>query len=216
MAEASAFENADLSGAVRCKDGKIRPRWAVETPMLQEYYDTEWGVPVRDEQGVFERICLEAFQAGLSWRTVLEKRAAFRELFHDFVPDRVAQMNEQDVERLMHDARIIRNRRKIEATLHNARQTLMLREHGGLHTVVWMFQPLQTPVPHALSDIPTQSDASASLSKALKNHGFKFVGPTTMYALMEAIGMIDTHLVSSHRRGVSGLWTPDGRRVCDR
>lgn len=199
---------------LRCgDDGKTRPLWAVQTPLLQHYYDTEWGVPVRDEQGLFERISLEAFQAGLSWRTVLEKRPAFRALFHDFVPDRVAEMTSADVERLMLDARIIRNRRKIEATLHNARCTIEMRATGGLADFVWSFQPEVTPMPKSMAEIPTQSDVSKNLSKALKKNGFKFVGPTTMYALMEAIGMVDTHLLGSHRRGCSGLWDAEGLRI---
>lgn len=200
-------------GLVRLEDGLIRPAWAAQSPLLLAYYDEEWGVPVRDEQGLFERICLEAFQAGLSWRTVLEKRPAFREVFHDFDPERVAQMTQEDVERLMHDVRIIRNRRKIEATLHNAHQTLALRAAGGLAEFVWSFQPDRTPLPRTIQEIPTQSETSVALSKALKRKGFKFVGPTTMYALMEAIGMVDTHLLQSHRRGVSGLWDETGRRV---
>lgn len=213
MSDAPPFDPADVTDITRCDDGKIRPLWAVQTPLLQHYYDTEWGVPVRDEQGIFERISLEAFQAGLSWRTVLEKRPAFRALFHDFVPDRVAAMTTVDVERLMLDARIIRNRRKIEATLHNARCTLELRATGGLADFVWSFQPETTPLPNTLAEIPTQSEASKSLSKSLKKLGFKFVGPTTMYALMEAIGMVDTHLLLSHRRGCSGLWDAEGRRI---
>jgi len=213
MCDAPAPEGASPPDILRAPDGKARPSWAMTSPLMQEYYDTEWGVPVRDEQGVFERICLEAFQAGLSWRTVLEKREAFREVFFDFVPERVAEMTEDDIAQRMQDTRIIRNRKKIEATVHNARRTLALRSDGGLHTLVWSFQPDRTPVPRTLDEIPTQSEASVALSKALKKRGFKFVGPTTMYALMEAIGMIDTHLVGSHRRGVSGLWTADGRRI---
>lgn len=202
--------SADLC---RSEDGLIRPRWALATPLLTAYYDEEWGVPVRSERGLFERISLEAFQAGLSWRTVLEKRPAFREVFYNFEPERIAQMDASDVERLMTDARIIRNRRKIEATLHNARQTLAMRDAGGLVDFVWSFQPDTTPMPRTLDEIPTQSEASVALSKALKRKGFKFVGPTTMYALMEAIGMVDTHLLQSHRRGISGLWDAQGRRI---
>ena len=113
-------------------DGLARPRWAASDPLLREYYDHEWGVPVRDENGLFERVTLEAFQSGLSWRTVLAKRPAFREVFHGFDPEAVAAMDERDVERLLGDARIIRNRRKIEATVTNARATVALREDGGL------------------------------------------------------------------------------------
>ena len=188
-------------------DGLARPRWAASDPLLREYYDHEWGVPVRDETGLFERVTLEAFQSGLSWRTVLAKRPAFREVFHGFDPEAVAAMDERDVERLLGDARIIRNRRKIEATVTNARATVALREDGGLAELVWSFMPSSTPHPDRFADVPTTSDESRALSRELKRRGFVFVGPTTMYALMEAIGMVDTHLVGSHRRGTSGVWT---------
>lgn len=188
-------------------DGLARPRWAASDPLLREYYDHEWGVPVRDETGLFERVTLEAFQSGLSWRTVLAKRPAFREVFHGFDPEAVAAMDERDVERLLGDARIIRNRRKIEATMTNARATVALREDGGLADLVWSFMPSSTPHPERFADVPTTSDESRALSRELKRRGFVFVGPTTMYALMEAIGMVDTHLVGSHRRGTSGVWT---------
>lgn len=188
-------------------DGLARPRWAASDPLLREYYDHEWGVPVRDETGLFERVTLEAFQSGLSWRTVLAKRPAFREVFHGFDPEAVAAMDERDVERLLGDARIIRNRRKIEATVTNARATVALREDGGLADLVWSFMPSSTPHLDRFADVPTTSDESRALSRELKRRGFVFVGPTTMYALMEAIGMVDTHLVGSHRRGTSGVWT---------
>lgn len=198
------MSNSDL---VIGEDGLARPVWAASDPLLREYYDHEWGVPVRDETGVFERVTLEAFQSGLSWRTVLAKRPAFREVFHGFDPEAVAAMDERDVERLMGDARIIRNRRKIEAAVTNARATVDLRADGGLAELVWSFMPSSTPRPERFADVPTTSDESRALSRELKRRGFVFVGPTTMYALMEAIGMVDTHLVGSHRRGTSGVWT---------
>ena len=198
------MSNPDL---VIGEDGLARPVWAASDPLLREYYDHEWGVPVRDETGVFERVTLEAFQSGLSWRTVLAKRPAFREVFHGFDPEAVAAMDERDVERLMGDARIIRNRRKIEAAVTNARATVDLRADGGLAELVWSFMPSSTPRPERFADVPTTSDESKDLSRELKRRGFVFVGPTTMYALMEAIGMVDTHLVGSHRRGTSGVWT---------
>ncbi len=198
------MSNPDL---VIGEDGLARPVWAASDPLLREYYDHEWGVPVRDETGVFERVTLEAFQSGLSWRTVLAKRPAFREVFHGFDPEAVAAMGERDVERLMGDARIIRNRRKIEAAVTNARATVDLRADGGLAELVWSFMPSSTPRPERFADVPITSDESRALSRELKRRGFVFVGPTTMYALMEAIGMVDTHLVGSHRRGTSGVWT---------
>jgi DNA-3-methyladenine glycosylase I len=195
------------------EDGLARPAWAASDPLLRDYYDTEWGMPVRDERGVFERLSLEAFQSGLSWLTILRKRPAFRAAFAEFDPRAVAGFGGDDVERLMGDAGIVRNRRKIAATIANARATVALRAEGGLADLVWSFQPDVTPAPRDYAGLVSVSDESIALSRALKRRGFEFVGPTTMYALMEAIGIIDTHLVGSHRRGSSGLWTADGRRV---
>ena len=192
-------------------DGLARPVWAAADPLLREYYDTEWGMPVRDERGVFERLSLEAFQSGLSWATILRKRPAFRDAFSGFDPDAVAGFRDEDVDRLLDDARIVRNRAKILATITNAHATLRLREasdiDGGLAGLVWSYRPDETPRPYRLADVPTQSPQSAALSRELKRRGFRFVGPTTMHALMEAIGIIDTHLVGSHRRGTSGVWS---------
>ena len=188
-------------------DGLARPTWAATDPLLRDYYDTEWGMPVRDERGLFERLSLEAFQSGLSWATILRKRPAFRKAFDDFDPDTVAAYDEGDVERLMADAGIVRNRRKIEATITNACATVALRDEGGLPALIWSFQPAETPAPASYDEIPTQSEESRALARALRARGFVFVGPTTMFALMEAVGVVDTHLVGSHRRGTSGVWT---------
>lgn len=188
------------------EDGLARPAWASTDPLLREYYDTEWGMPVRDERGMYERISLEAFQAGLSWATILRKRPAFRAAFGGFDPETVARFGDDDVARLMADAGIVRNRAKILATITNASATIRLREKGGLEEFVWSFQPDDTPRPRMFAEIPTSSPESTALSKALRKEGFAFVGPTTMHALMEAIGIIDTHLLGSHRRGTSGVW----------
>lgn len=196
-----------INGTVIGEDGLARPMWASVDPMLREYYDTEWGLPVRDEQGLYERISLEAFQTGLSWATILRKRPAFRTVFHDFHPETVAAFTEADLERLLLDAGIVRNRLKIRAAITNAKATIALRNDGGLVDFVWAFQPETTPEPTAHDQIPTTSAESIALSKALRKRGFAFVGPTTMYALMEAIGIVDTHLLDSHRRGSSGVWT---------
>jgi DNA-3-methyladenine glycosylase I len=193
-------------GVIIGDDGLARPAWAAVDPLMREYYDTEWGLPVRDEQGLYERICLEAFQAGLSWATILRKRPAFRAAFAGFHPDTVAAYTEADVERLLQDPGIVRNRLKIRAAITNARATIALRSEGGLVDFVWSFQPASTLAPSTYADVPTQSPESIALSKALRKKGFAFVGPTTMFALMEAIGMVDTHLVDSHRRGSSGVW----------
>ncbi|CAM3879149.1 DNA-3-methyladenine glycosylase I [Tsukamurella ocularis] len=192
-------------GVVIGEDGLARPAWAADG-LLREYYDTEWGMPVRDERGLFERIALEGFQAGLSWATVLRKRPAFRAGFADFDPDAVAAFDEGDVERLMADAGIIRNRQKIEATIGNARAVVALREDGGLVDLVWSFRPARTPAPRTMAEVAATSLESVALSKELRRRGFRFVGPTTMYALMQAVGIVDDHLVDSHRRGSSGVW----------
>lgn len=198
---------AEGNGTVIGDDGLARPPWAASDPLLREYYDTEWGLPVRDEQGLYERISLEAFQAGLSWATILRKRPAFRAAFHNFHPETVAAFTDDDVERLLLDPGIVRNRLKIRAAITNAQATIALRHDGGLVDFVWSFQPATTPMPKTLGEVGTTSPESVALSKALRKRGFVFVGPTTMYALMEAIGMIDTHLVDSHRRGSSGVWS---------
>ncbi|WIE74826.1 DNA-3-methyladenine glycosylase I [Curtobacterium sp. MCSS17_007] len=194
-------------GLVTGDDGLARPLWAVADPLLRDYYDTEWGMPVHDERGVYERLSLEAFQSGLSWRTILAKRPAFRAAFADFDPDVVAQFGEDDVARLMGDAGIVRNQAKIRATITNAAATVALRADGGLADLVWSFRPAETPAPRTAAAVPTTSPESVALSKALRERGFAFVGPTTMHALMEALGIVDTHLVGSHRRGTSGVWS---------
>lgn len=193
-------------GLVLGEGGRARPAWASVDPLLRDYYDTEWGMPVRDERGIFERISLEAFQAGLSWATILRKRPAFRAAFDDFDPDTVAGYGPEDEERLLGDPGIVRNGAKITATIRNAQATVKLRDKGGLADFVWSFRPEDTPRPRRIGDIPTRSPESEALAKALRKQGFVFVGPTTMFALMEAIGIVDTHLMGSYRRGASGVW----------
>ncbi|MFF0451319.1 DNA-3-methyladenine glycosylase I [Streptomyces sp. NPDC004609] len=206
MTQEASTTTAD-PGVVVGADGLARPAWAAVDPLLRDYYDSEWGMPVTDERGVYERVSLEGFQAGLSWATILRKRPAFRAAFDDFDPDVIAAYTETDVERLMADAGIVRNRQKIQATIANARATIELREDVGLARLVWSFQPGTTPRPRTFAEIPTKSAESIALSKELRRRRFAFVGPTTMYALMEAIGIVDTHLLDSHRRGSSGIWT---------
>ncbi|MDN5899771.1 MAG: DNA-3-methyladenine glycosylase I [Brachybacterium sp.] len=198
-------------------DGLARPAWASVHDDLREYYDTEWGMPVRDERGMFERLALEGFQSGLSWATILRRREGFRRAFAGFDVDTVATFEPADVDRLLADERIIRHRGKIEATIGNARATIDLRgEHGPgttLADLVWSYRPARTPMPVVAADVPTTSTESVALAKELKRRGFRFVGPTTMFALMEALGVVDTHLIGSHRRGTSGVWAADGRPV---
>lgn len=203
----AVIETTASVNAIVCDDGLKRPPWAVSNALLRKYYDAEWGMPVRDERGLFERISLEAFQSGLSWLIVLQKRDALRKAFSNFEPDVVAKFDASDIERLLADTGIIRNRAKIDATINNAQAVVELRSDGGLAEFIWSFKPSATPAPRTLAEIPTTSVESIALSKALRKRGFKFVGPTTMFALMEAAGIVDTHLVDSHRRGSSGVWT---------
>ena len=195
------------SGLTACDDGLIRPTWASHDELLRAYYDTEWGLPIHDEAGVFERLALEGFQAGLSWRTVLAKREAFRDAFDEFVPDRVAAFTTEDIDRLVSAPGIIRNRRKIEAAISNARATVAMRasgdsSHGPAHLgeLVWSYRPTRDPLPRSQSEVPTQLPESVALAKDLKARGFRFVGPTTMLALMAAIGIVNTDIVGTYRR----------------
>ena len=184
-------------------DGLARCPWALGSDLLMAYHDDEWGVPVRGERPLFERLVLEGFQAGLSWVTILRKRPAFRQAFAEFDPDAVAAFTDADVERLLADAGIVRNRAKIEATRANARVTVSLRADGGLDELVWSHRPAASPSPRVAAEVPTQSPESAALAKDLRRRGFRFVGPTTVHALMEAVGMVDTHLTGCHRRGIT-------------
>ncbi|MGJ9373987.1 DNA-3-methyladenine glycosylase I [Nesterenkonia sp. CF4.4] len=193
------------TGPVTGDDGLPRTPWALGSEMMRRYYDTEWGMPIRDERGLFERLSLEGFQAGLSWSTILTKRENFRAAFAGFDPELVADFTAADIQRLLEDAGIIRHRGKISATIGNARATLALRDRGGLSALIWSFKPEQTPAPKTMEQVPTRSAESEALAKRLKAEGFRFVGPTTAFALMEAIGMVDTHLLGSHRRGTSGV-----------
>lgn len=195
------------SGLTLCDDGLIRPTWASHDELLRSYYDAEWGLPVHDEVGVFERLVLEGFQAGLSWRTVLAKRGAFRAAFAGFSPDRVAAFTGDDIERLSTNPEIIRNRRKIESAIINARATVAMRSsgdssHGPTHLgeLVWSYRPTCDPRPRSQGEVPTQLPESVALAKDLKDRGFRFVGPTTMLALMAAIGIVNTDIVGTHRR----------------
>lgn len=165
-------------------------------PLYAEYHDHEWGTPVHGEAELFERLTLEGFQSGLSWLTILRKREAFRAAFADFDPEAVAAFDEDDVARLMEDASIVRNRRKIEAAITNARAVVALHEAGRtLNEVIWSHQPASpaTP-PHTWENVPASTPESKALAKELKSLGIVFVGPTTMYALMQAIGMVDDHV----------------------
>lgn len=190
----------ESGGLARGADGRLRCAWAVSTADYVAYHDTEWGVPVRGDIALFERITLEAFQSGLSWITVLRKRAAFREAFCQFDPSIVAGFGTGDIERLMGDPAIIRNRRKIEAAVTNAGALLHLWDQEGpsaLTDLLWSFGE-QRPRPREMADVPGRTPSSAALSKALKSRGMTFVGPTTMYAAMQACGIVDDHLADCY------------------
>lgn len=191
-------------GVLRGADGIARCPWGGGDPINLAYHDTEWGVPVAGERAYFERLTLEAFQSGLSWLTILNKRENFRAAFAGFDADVVATYDDDDRARLLADAGIVRNRLKVDATITNARATIALRDQGGLPAFIESFRPDPRPAPRTAADVPATTAESTLLSKALKNNGFVFVGPTTMYALMQAIGLVDDHLADCHRRGVPG------------
>ena len=186
-------------GLVTGADARPRCWWCGADPDYVAYHDTEWGRPVRDERRLFEKLCLEGFQAGLSWLLILRKRAAFREAFAGFDPARIATFEPADVTRLLADARIVRNRAKIEATIGNARALLDLQERGETLTgLVWSHAPQPRPRPSTASEVPATTPESRALSGALRARGFRFVGPTTVYALMQACGVVDDHLAGCH------------------
>jgi DNA-3-methyladenine glycosylase I len=176
-------------------DGRPRCRWATSAPEYVAYHDEEWGRPVRDDDGLFERLCLEAFQSGLSWLTILRKREAFRAAFAGFAIERVATFGDKDVARLLDDAAIVRNRAKIEACIANARAAAAL-EDIGLAELLWGFAPEADtrPAPERIADVPAVTPESTAMAKELKRRGFRFVGPTTAYALMQACGLVNDHL----------------------
>jgi len=176
--------------------------WPTADPLYAAYHDEEWGRPVLDERGLYERLCLEGFQSGLAWITILRKREAFRSGFAGFDPELVARFTERDVVRLLGDAGIVRHRGKIEATIANAHGVLALREAGTpLHRLVWSFRPEQYGTPRTTGDWFAQTPESKELSKRLKQAGFRFVGPTTVWAAMQACGVVNDHL--------AGCWVRD-------
>jgi DNA-3-methyladenine glycosylase I len=179
-------------------DGLARCAWGASDPEYRRYHDEEWGTPQHDPTRLYEKLCLEGFQAGLSWITILRRRPAFREVFHGFDPERVAAMTDADVERLLGDARIIRHRGKIEATIANARATLALER--PLDELLWGFAPPpRDAAPVSFTEVPATTSESAAMSRTLRSLGFRFVGPTTMYALMQSTGMVDDHLAGCFR-----------------
>ncbi|GAB3449054.1 DNA-3-methyladenine glycosylase I [Phycicoccus ginsengisoli] len=192
-----------MSGVVVGADGLARCAWAGSAPEYLAYHDREWGVPVHGEQALYERITLEAFQSGLAWITILRKRDAFRTAFAGFDPEVVAGFDDTDRDRLMSDAGIVRNRLKVDAAIRNAAAVLGLRDRGGLEELVWSHRPERHTPPRGTADLRATSPESVALAKALKGAGFVFVGPTTMYAAMQACGLVDDHLQGCHRAGTA-------------
>jgi DNA-3-methyladenine glycosylase I len=182
-------------------DGRLRCAWATSAPEYVAYHDEEWGRPLRGDRELYERLTLEAFQSGLAWITILRKREGFRRAFDGFDPVTVASYGPAEVDRLLADTAIVRNRAKVEAAIHNARAVVAL--DGGLTEMLWSFAPpAGRPAPPTLADVPAITPESTAMAKELKRRGFRFVGPTTAYALMQATGMVDDHLADClARRG---------------
>ena len=190
-------------GAVRSDDGRLRCPWAGSRAEYQAYHDAEWGRPVVDDVRIYEKLCLEGFQSGLSWLTILRKREGFRRAFAGFEPEKVAAFDDGDITRLLCDAGIVRHRGKIEAAIANARATLAVQaDRGSLAALVWGYEPARRgrAVPLKLGDLPPQTAESVALSKALRRYGFRFVGPTTAYAAMQSLGLVNDHLRGCHVR----------------
>jgi len=193
------------NGLVSCEDGRVRCFWGAGDPLYRRYHDREWGEPVRDDRRLFEKVCLEGFQAGLSWLTILRKRERFREVFEGFDPEAVARFTARDVKRLLGDPGIVRHRGKIESTINNARRAVELkREHGSLARYFWRWEPAPGQRPRRLTLAAlkrlTSTDASRALSRDLKSRGWTFVGPTTIYAFMQAMGLVNDHIEGCHAR----------------
>ena len=188
-----------LLGAVAGPDGRLRCPWGLSAPEYVAYHDEEWGRQVRGDQAIFERLCLEAFQSGLSWLTILRKRENFRKAFAGFDIEAVAAFTDTDVARLLADAGIVRNRAKVNAAITNARAALAVTE--GLSDLVWGYAETEPrPAPRTLADLPAQTAASKALAKELRNRGFAFTGPVTVYAAMQACGLVNDHLEACFAR----------------
>jgi DNA-3-methyladenine glycosylase I len=188
-------------------DGLLRCPWSLGAPEYLGYHDNEWGRPVHDDNALFEKLCLEAFQSGLSWLTILRKRENFRAAFSGFDIEAVAGFGQEDVDRLLADAGIVRNRAKIDATIGNARAAVALPV--GLGELIWKFAPDDAEAPVSLSDVPSWTPESKALSKELRRHGFSFTGPVTAYAMMQSCGVVNDHLAGCISRDARGV-TPAG------
>ena len=199
---------SDRTGLFKGEDGAARCRWCQASPAYQHYHDHEWGRPVTDDRRLFEKLCLEGFQAGLSWLTILNKRENFRRAFAEFEAERIARFGDADVARLLADAGIVRHRGKIESTINNARRVIELRaEFGSLSAYAWRFEPAAASrpkriTPESMQTITTSAE-SLAMSKDLKKRGWSFVGPTTVYAFMQAMGLVNDHYEGCHVRAAA-------------
>jgi len=183
-----------VSDLVRGEDGKARCRWGSSDDLYRAYHDREWGCPVTEERGLYEKLCLECLQSGLSWALILRKRDGIRDALAAFDPDAVAGFGRKETEALLQDPRVIRNRRKLEAIVQNARATVAMRDDIPLPKLVWSFVPKRRKAPRSYADLASLTDESKGLAKELKRRGFAFVGPTTVYATMQAVGLVNDHL----------------------
>jgi DNA-3-methyladenine glycosylase I len=208
---AAAEPDQDAGIAAAGPDGLLRCPWCLGSAEYLAYHDEEWGRPITDDRGMFERLCLEAFQSGLSWLTILRKRDNFRAAFADFDIAAVAAFGPADVKRLLADAGIVRNRAKIDAAIANARAALNLP--SGIAALVWRYAEPQATAPLRLSDLPAWTPASKALSTDLRKRGFKFTGPITAYATLQACGVIDDHLAGCHLRGAYAAGRQRGRAM---
>lgn len=194
-------------------DGKRRPEWVRTNRGLVEYYDSEWGDPITDEHALFELLSLLTFQAGLRWSSVIARREALREALADFDPDVLATWGEEELEGLLENEKVIRNRRKLSAVLQNAAATVRLRERGGLPTLVWSFQPEKCPEFSKSGELPKDTEESRQLSAAMRERGFASVGPISCFALMQSAGVVDANPPGAHKYRSSGLWDEEGNKV---
>jgi DNA-3-methyladenine glycosylase I len=183
-----------MSDLVKGEDGKARCGWGSTDELYRAYHDDEWGRPVTDERSLYEKLCLECLQSGLSWALILRKRNGIRDALADFEPDAVAAFGSNEIEALLNDPRVIRNRRKLAAIVQNARATVAMRDQTPLPELVWSFRQKPGPAPRSYADMASLTDESKQLAKELKREGFAFVGPTTVYSTMQAVGLVNDHL----------------------
>jgi DNA-3-methyladenine glycosylase I len=197
----SDIQATPTAGITLGQDGLARCAWGASTPEYQAYHDTEWGFPVADDHRLFEKLSLEGFQAGLSWLTILRKREAFREVFNGFDYEQVAAFGPGHVAELMEDARIVRNRAKIEAVINNAHRAVeLVAQEGSLGHLIWSYEPAGRGAAPQAGEVPAATAESKALARELKRRGWRFTGPTTVYAFMQAMGLVNDHLAGCHVR----------------